>query len=223
MINYIPNLLNGLFITIILTVASISIGFVLAVLLTICNFAENYLLKKISQVMILFFTGTPLLVQIFLIYYGIPQFEWIRNSPLWIILQSPMACAIIALSLNTACYTAVLLIGAIHSVPKNEVDACRAIGMSKSLAFRRIIFPRAFKIAVPAYSNEVIMILKGTSLASTITILDLMGVTQQMIAQTYEVVPLYLLAGFLYLLLNSIIIFAFHYIYRWSFVPSKAK
>ena len=86
------------------------------------------------------------------------QFEWIRDSVLWLIFRDPLSCAIIALSLNSACYTTVLLQGAIQSVPRNEVAATQAIGMRKWLAFRRIIFPRAFRIAIPAYSNEVIMI-----------------------------------------------------------------
>lgn len=219
MIDYIPDLLSGLWITIILMMGSLVIGLILAITLTICSLTENLIVKQMADAIIFFFTGTPLLVQIFLIYFGSGQFDWVRTSFLWFILQSPMSCALIALSLNTACYTTVLLKGAIHSVPKNEIDACKAIGMSKWLAFRRVIFPRAFRIAVPAYSNEVIIILKNTSLASTITILDLMGVTQQIIAQTYNVASLYLIAGAIYLLLNAIIIFAFRYLYRWSHVP----
>src|SRR3989338_8563956 len=163
--------------------------------------------------------GTPLLVQIFLIYYGVGQFEWIRNSVLWIILREPMACAIIAFSFNTACYTTIILKGAIHSVPRNEIDACHAMGMSKWQAMRRIIFPRAFRIALPAYSNEVLIILKSTSLASTITLLDLMGVTQQLISETYDTVTFYVIAGVIYLLLNAIITSIFMFLQRWARVP----
>jgi His/Glu/Gln/Arg/opine family amino acid ABC transporter permease subunit len=201
--------------------ASVSVGLVLAILMTICSYSENFFLRKSVAILVFFIRGTPLLVQIFLIYYGAGQFEWIRNSPLWFILREPMACAIIALSLNSACYTTILLQGAIQSVPKNEIAACHAIGMPKWLAFRRIIFPRAFRLAIPAYSNEVIMILKGTSLASTITLLDLMGMTQQLIAETYATVPFYLIAAGIYLVLNGIITGIFRILLRWSAIPQQ--
>lgn len=205
MMTYLPQLASGLMITIILMLASLVIGLGLAVLMTMVSYSENFILKKIIELVVFFIRGTPLLVQIFLIYYGTGQFEWIRNTPFWLIFREPMACAIIALSLNSACYTTILLQGAIQSVPKNEIDACSAIGMRKWLAFRRIIFPRAFRIAIPAYSNEVIMILKGTSLASTITLLDIMGVTQKLIAETYMTVEFYLVAALMYLALNAVI------------------
>lgn len=221
MLTYLPQLLSGLSITLILMLASVSMGLLLAVGMTMCSYSENIILKKIVDVFVFFIRGTPLLVQIFLIYYGAGQFEWIRASWLWWLLREPMTCAIIALSINSACYTTVLLQGAIRSVPKNEIAACEAIGMSKWLAFRRIIFPRAFRLAIPAYSNEVIMVLKGTSLASTITLLDLMGVTQQLITQTYDTVALYVMAGMLYLLLNAIITGVFRLLMQWSVVPQQ--
>ena len=209
LLSYLPDLLSGVYITLILMLASMLIGLTLAIAMTIGLFSETWLLKKPIELFLFFIRGTPLLVQIFLIYYGVGQFEWIRDSWVWPILREPMACAIIALSVNTACYTTVLLQGAIHSVPKNEMDACVAMGMSKWLAMRRIIFPRAFRIALPAYSNEVLMLLKSTSLASTITLLDIMGVTQQLIAQTYNTVELYLIAGAIYLLINAIVMLCF--------------
>lgn len=201
-LSYLPDLLNGLYLTLCLMAASTICGFSLAILMTICSYADNRLLNKTVDGLIFFIRGTPLLVQIFLLYFGAGQFESIRDSFLWPVLREPMWCAIIALSVNTACYTTVLFRGAIASVPKNEIAACEAIGMPKWLAFRRIIFPRAFRIALPAYSNEIVIILKGTSLASTITLMDLMGVTQELISQTYDTVSLYLIAGGFYLLIN---------------------
>lgn len=202
---YLPKLASGLSITLILMCSSIIMGFLFAVIMTAGLFSEIKLIRKSIEIFVFFIRGTPLLVQLFLIYYGLGQFEWIRESLFWIVLKEPMTCAIIALSINSACYTTILLQGAIQSVPKNEIAACHALGMSKWLAFRRIIFPRAFRLALPAYSNEIIMILKSTSLASTITLLDLMGVTQQLIAQTYETVELYLIAGMIYLIINTIL------------------
>lgn len=221
MLEYIPQFLSGLSVTLILMLASVSVGLVLAIIMTICTYSENFFFKKSVDVFVLFIRGTPLLVQIFLIYYGAGQFAWIRDSWIWFLLRDPMACAIIALSINSACYTTVLLQGAIRSVPQNEIAACEAMGMSKWLAFRRIIFPRAFRLAIPAYSNEVIMVLKGTSLASTITLLDLMGITQQLIAQTYATVELYIIAGVIYLILNAVITGVFKLLMRWSMIHQQ--
>ncbi len=208
---YLQSYLNGIGITLILMLAAIGIGLILAIAMTVISREGPYILKKCVNFFIFFIRGTPLLVQIFLIYYGAGQFEALRDSFFWIVFKTPMACAIIALSLNTACYTAIILMGAIQSVPKNEIDACDALGMSKSLALRRVIFPRAFRIALPAYSNEVLMILKSTSLASTITLLDVMGVTQQMVSATYDTVQWYLVAAVIYLLLTGVITCAFNH------------
>ncbi|RDI42558.1 ABC transporter permease [Aquicella lusitana] len=221
LIAYLPDLLSGLSVTLTLMLASVAAGLVLAVLMTLCSISENIFLQKPVNLFIFFIRGTPLLVQLFLVYYGLGQFEWIRHSFLWIALREPTVCAIIALSVNTACYTSILLKGAIHSVPKSEIAACEALGMSKWLALRRIILPRAFRIALPAYSNEVIIVLKCTSLASTITLLDLMGVTQQLIAQTYDTITLYLLAGTLYLSLNAVIISVFKIVERGCRIPTQ--
>jgi arginine transport system permease protein len=216
MLIFLPQIAHGVFITLILMLSSLVLGLLLAVGLTMCSYADNYPLKKFVSLLVFFVRGTPLLVQIFLIYYGAGQFEWVRHSPLWLVLRDPMGCAIIAFSLNTACYTTIILQGAIKSVPSTEITACVALGMSKWLAFRRIIFPRAFQIAMPAYSNEVVMILKSTSLASTITLLDLMGVTQQLIQQQYASMGFYLFAGAIYLVLNMIISGVFRLIINYK-------
>jgi His/Glu/Gln/Arg/opine family amino acid ABC transporter permease subunit len=219
---YLPQLASGLSVTLILMLASLCAGLFFAIIFTIVSYSDTFFLKKCVDLLVFFIRGTPLLVQIFFIYYGAGQFEWIRSTFLWTILREPMACAIIALSLNSACYTTILLQGAIQSVPKNEIAACEAIGMRKWLAFRRIIFPRAFRLAIPAYSNEVIMILKGTSLASTITLLDVMGMTQQLIAETYSTVEFYLIAALIYLILNGIITGIFRILLHWSVVPQQS-
>jgi len=218
-ISMLPDLLHGLMITLELMLSALAIGLMLAISMTVASRSDIYLLRALVSCVVFFVRGTPLLVQLFLIYYGLGQFEWLRESFLWIVLREPMACAIIALSINSACYTTILLQGAINSVPKNEIAATEAIGMSKWLALRRIIFPRAFRIALPAYSNEVIMILKSTSLASTITLLDVMGVTQELISQTYQPVECYLLAGVVYLILNGVVMGVFKGLMKWKRVP----
>jgi arginine transport system permease protein len=204
--DYLPDFAHGLMVTVGLMSCALALGIVFALLLTFLSLSKYAWLHAPVNCFVFFMRGTPLLVQIFLIYYGSGQFDWLKASPLWVILREPFACAVIAFALNTSAYTTVLLKGAIASVPENEIAACHALGMSKPLMLRRIIFPRAIRIVLPAYSNEVIMMLKGTSLASTITLLDIMGVTNQVIAKTYATLQFLCIAGVLYLCLNVIIV-----------------
>ena len=206
LLDYVPDFLHGLMVTIGLMSCALALGILLALCMTLAVISKCSFMRAPVNAFVFFMRGTPLLVQIFLIYYGSGQFDWLKASPLWVVLREPFACAVIAFALNTAAYTTVLLKGAIASVPENEVAACHALGMSRPLMLRRIIFPRAIRIALPAYSNEVIMMLKGTSLASTITLLDLMGVTNQVIAKTYATMEFLCVAGVLYLGLNVIIV-----------------
>ncbi len=214
-------LLSGMTITLVLMLAALGIGLSLAIGMVVARVLDNRVINKLIDGVVFCICGTPLLVQLFLIYYGLGQFAFIRDSLAWVVLREPMGCAIITLAINTACYTYVLLQGALRSVPQNEVAACDALGMSKWLALRRILLPRAFRIALPAYSNEVIMILKSTSLASTITLLDLMGVTQALIAQSYAMTTYYLIAGACYLALNVFVISVFHYLQKRYAVPTR--
>lgn len=214
MTTHLASLLSGTFITIALTIGSLIIGACAAIFLTLGSLSQRWYLKIPINCYLFFIRGTPLLVQFFLIYFGSSQFEFIRNSFLWVILEKPFGCALIALAINTSAYTTVLFRGGVMSVPKGEVEACKALGMSWFTMMRRIILPRAFRIVLPAYSNEVILVLKGTSLASTITLLDLMGVTRSIIAETYQAIYYLSLAGAIYLLLNLIIISAFRYAER---------
>lgn len=213
-IDFIPQLASGLGTTILLMLSALAVGTVLALFMTLGMISKHPWLALPIHAFVFFMRGTPLLVQIFLIYFGLGQFEWLRDTPLWLILREPFACAVIAFALNTSAYTTVLFKGALDSVPHGEVVACQALGMSRGLMLRHIIIPRAIRMALPAYSNEVIMILKGTSLASTITILDLMGVTDEIISQTYQTLPYLCLAGVIYFALNALIISIFRMLER---------
>jgi arginine transport system permease protein len=209
---YIPQLLKGILITLELTGLSLFIGLVLALFLTLLVNSRFLLLRGVVHLFLFIFRGSPLLVQIFLIYYGIGQWHWIQSTVLWVVLKTPMGCATLALALNTAAYTTVLLKAGIQSIPFGEIEACYALGFATWKMYSRIILPRAIRIAWPAYSNEVVIVLKGTSLVSTITIMDLMGVTQHLIDMTYETIPLLILAGVIYLLLNSLIMGLFGWV-----------
>lgn len=209
-----PECLTGLLITLKLMILSLAIGLGLALIFTLLSETNRAYFKAPVNALVFMIRGTPLLVQIFIIYYGSGQWAWLHHTFLWEVLKRPFGCAVLALALNTGAYTSVLLRGAIHSIPSGEIEACQALGFSRWQMISRIILPRAFRIALPAYSNEVIMILKGTSLASTITLMDLMGVTTHWIAMTYQTIPLLIVAGVIYLALNGIIIGIFRLVER---------
>jgi polar amino acid transport system permease protein len=205
-----PKLLSGALLTLELLALALIAGVLLAVPTALMRVSERPWLRVPAYAYIFFFRGTPLLVQIFLVYYGFGQFEAVRDSILWPVLREAFWCAVIAFALNTGAYTAEILRGAIMAVPAGEVEAARAFGMSPALAYRRIILPRAAGIALPAYGNEVILMLKGTALASTITLLDLTGMARTIIARTYTPVEIFLAAGAIYLALT----FAFTRVWR---------
>jgi polar amino acid transport system permease protein len=213
-IEYFPRLLEGAWVTVQLVVLSGVLGLAIAVPLAMLRVSDRLAVRALPWAYIYFFRGTPLLVQIFLVYYGLGQFEWIRESVLWVVLSKAYWCAIIAFTLNTSAYTAEILRGAIQAVPNGEIEAARALGMSRRTTWRRIVLPRAFRIALPAYSNEVILMLKGSALASTITLLDLTGAAQTIIARTYTPLEIFLAAGVLYVLLTFVILSGFRAVER---------
>ncbi|MDZ7809774.1 MAG: ABC transporter permease [Arhodomonas sp.] len=209
-----PELLAGAWLTIELVFVSGVLGLIIAVPMAIARASGNMAVRALPWLYIYFLRGTPLLVQIFLVYYGLGQFEAIRESFLWPVLREAYWCAIIAFTLNTSAYTAEILRGAIQSVPEGEVEAARALGMGRMATWRRIVLPRAFRIALPAYSNEVILMLKGSALASTITLLDLTGAARTVIAKTYTPLEIFLAAGVLYVLITFLIVGAFRLVER---------
>ena len=214
MVDSVPQLLGGAVVTLELVGLALLVGMVLAVPLALMRTARSPLLWMPVYGYIFYFRGTPLLVQIFLTYYGLGQFESVRESFIWPIFREAYWCAIIAFSLNTAAYTAEIFRGAIQAVPPGEVEAARAVGMSRSLQLRRIVLPRAFRLALPAYSNEVILMLKGSALASTITLLDITGVARTIVSNTFAPYEIYITAGLIYLIMTFAITRVFHFLER---------
>lgn len=170
-----PLFWKGLQNTLMLLVLSLVIGGFLAIPLAIIRANRVPVLNSIAFGFIYFVRGTPLLVQLYVIYYGLSQFEAVRDSALWVILREPWWCALISFSIGTAAYTAEIFRGAIEDTPRGEVEATIAAGMSPMLAYRRIILPSAFRRALPAYGNEVIFNLHTTVIASTVTVIDVLG------------------------------------------------
>jgi polar amino acid transport system permease protein len=206
-------LLNGVWLTIALLALSSLIAIVLAVPLSLARAAGTGWAGRLAYAYTYLFRGTPLLTQLFLIYYGLAQFDWVRASALWPILRDPWPCALIALSLNMAAYVAEVLRGGILGVPAGEREAAVALGMAPTLLYRRIILPRAFGIALPAIGNEVIIQLKCTALVSTITLLDITGVARRIVSRTYSTDALFI-AGAVYLILTWTLTRAFRLLER---------
>ena len=197
-----PKLLGGMTLTLQLVGLSLALGLVLAVGIALMRLSGNWPLVTFTRAYVFVFRGTPLLVQIFLIYFGLAQFEAVRESIACIILKEPFWAAIIALTLNTAAYTSEIFRGGIQAVPYGEIEAAKACGMSRTLIYRRIIIPQAFRQALPAYGNEMILMVKASSLVSTITLLEVTGIARSIIAQTYSPVEVFIVAGIIYLAIN---------------------
>lgn len=213
-----PELLEGAWLTIQITALAVVIGLGLAIPLGILRLSRNPLLQAPVYAFVFFFRGTPLLVQLFLIYYGSGQFvHELRAVGLWDAFREAYFCGVLTLTLNTAAYTAEILRGAIQGVPHGEVEAARACGMRGILLYRRIIMPKAVRLAWPAYTNEVIFLLQATSLVSIITLMDITGVASKVAARSFAFYELYLTAAVMYLILVYALLFVFKRIeYRIS-------
>ncbi|PTU74599.1 ABC transporter permease [Pseudomonas mangrovi] len=232
-----PRLFEGALLTLELVGISVVVGLILALPLGIARASGNIWIGALPYVYIFFFRGTPLLVQLFLLYYGLSQFDSVRESAIWAGshvqttldlgfhrwaldftipgLREPFVCAVVTMTLHTAAYIAEIIRGAIRAVPQGEIEAARALGMSYAQSMRHIILPRAARIGLPAYSNEVILMLKASALASTITLMELTGMAQTIISRNYLSTEIYFAAGLFYLLISFVLVQAFRLLERW--------
>jgi octopine/nopaline transport system permease protein len=207
-------LIKGVPLTLGLAALSLSVGFMLAVLVAAATANPVRPLRWLAQAHVEVFRGTPLLVQIFLIYYGLGQIAALRESVLWPILREPWWCAVLALALNTSAYTAEIIRGAVQAVPPGEVEAARACGMSGFLLRRRIIWPIAIRHGLPIYGSEVILMVKATALASIITLTEVTGIAHKLIATTYRVMEIFVVSGAIYLAMTFLLSLAISAIER---------
>ena len=182
MLNSLPRLLYATITTIELLISSLIIGVILAVILSIMRISKNKFLFYFSYIFSNLFRGTPLLVQIFIIYYGLGQIEYLRSTILWVFFKEPFGCAMFALSLNTAAYTSEILRSAFETVKVGYIEAGQSLGLSKEKIFYKIKIPIAIRQSLSAYGNEIILLMKGTALASTVTLMDLTGVAKNIIS-----------------------------------------
>lgn len=208
-------LLGGLPLTFQLVSVSLAAGFVLAILVALARLSPVPPLRWLAASYVFLFRGTPLLVQVFLIYYGLSQFPEIRQSFLWPFLRQPYWCAILAFTLNTGAYGGEIIRGGIQSVPWGQVEAARVCGMSGWLLLRRIVLPIGLRQALPAYGSEMILMVKATSLASIITLMEVTGIAQKLISETYRAVEIFICAGAIYLTINFVLTRAVHWLEFW--------
>ena len=205
MVSSFPKLLNATLVTLKLLSLSLIFGLMLGLFFAILRLNKNIFLNKFSYFYSYVFRGTPLLVQIFIIYFGLGQIEFLRSSFLWIILKEPYWCAIIAFSLNTGAYTSEILRSAFETINKGFIEAGDSLGISKKIIFYKIQIPIAIRQSLPAYGNEIILMLKGTSLASTVTLMDLTGVAKYIISTTFKPIEVFIVTGGIYLFMTFII------------------
>ncbi len=196
-----PKLLTGLGLTIELLLLSSFIGLALAIITLSMRISGHWILMAPAITYIYIFRGTPILVQIFVIYYGLPQFEFIRTGIFWPFLREPFWCCILALSLNAGAYVSEILRGGILGVEKGLLEAASALGISKLQRFIYITSPIAIRLSLPAYSNDIISMTKATALASTVTLLDMTGVARTIVAQTFAPYEIFVSAAIIYLVI----------------------
>ena len=205
MINSFPKLLNAAVITLKLLSVSLIIGLFIGLFFAILRLNKNIFINRFAYGYSYVFRGTPLLVQIFIIYFGLGQIEYLRSTILWVILKEPYWCAIIAFALNTGAYTSEILRSAFQTIKPGIIEAGKSLGISNVIIFYKIQIPIAIRQSLPAYGNEIILMMKGTSLASTVTLMDLTGVAKYIISTTFKPIEVFIVAGGIYLFMTFII------------------
>ena len=214
MINSFPKLLNATLITLKLLSASLFFGLFIGLLFAVLRMNKNPIVTKFAYAYSYVFRGTPLLVQIFIIYFGLGQIEYLRSTILWVVLKEPYWCAIIAFALNTGAYTSEILRSAFQTIKPGFIEAGKSLGISSKIIFYKIEIPIAIRQSLPAYGNEIILMLKGTSLASTVTLMDLTGVAKYIISTTFKPIEVFIVAGSIYLFMTFLVHTTIKYLER---------
>ena len=210
--------LSGLDNTILLLLISLPLGFVLALLFALARVSKITLLSRTIASYIFVIRGTPLLVQIYLIYFGLGSVKFIRESFLWYALKEPFWCGVIALTINTVAYGAEIFRGGIQSIEKSQVESGLSLGFGKFLLLRKIILPIAIRKVLPSYGNELILMVKATSLVSLTTYMEMTGIARKIMAKTFAPVEAFIAAGILYLFLNFLMVQFVKYL-EWKYNP----
>ena len=205
MITSLPKLLGAAVVTLKLLSLSLFFGIFIGLFFAILRLNKNPVINKFAYGYSYVFRGTPLLVQIFIIYFGLGQIEYFRSTFLWAVFKEPYWCAIIAFALNTGAYTSEILRSAFQTIKPEMIEAGKSLGISNKIIFYKIQMPIAIRQSLPAYGNEIILMMKGTSLASTVTLMDITGVAKYIISTTFKPIEVFIVAGSIYLFMTFII------------------
>jgi arginine/ornithine transport system permease protein len=210
-----PDMARGLLTNILLTFITLAIGLFTSVLVTLARMSKNRLVSGVAGAYVVFFRGAPLLILLYLVYYGFGQIAAVRNGPLWLIFGSAFSCAIIGLVLNHTAFMVEVVRGALEAVPAGLIEASKALGISPRQTFLRIRLPLAMRYGLKAYQNEVVMFAKGTAVVSTITVNDLASVANSVFETTYDPFTPILTAALLYWIFVNVIRLGFLKIDRY--------
>tara|TARA_B110000914_G_C15388218_1_gene411124 strand:+ start:42 stop:698 length:657 start_codon:yes stop_codon:yes gene_type:complete len=200
-----PKLLSAAVVTLKLLSLALFFGLIIGLVFAILRINKNPIINKFAYGYSYVFRGTPLLVQIFIIYFGLGQIEYFRTTFLWVIFKEPYWCAIIAFALNTGAYTSEILRSAFETIKPGIIEAGKSLGISNNIIFYKIQIPVAIRQSLPAYGNEIILMMKGTSLASTVTLMDITGVAKYIISTTFKPIEVFMVAGGIYLFMTFLI------------------
>ena len=211
-------IMNALDQTLYLLMISLPLGFFLSLIFAFGRVSKNIFISKTISSYIFVVRGTPLLVQIYLIYFGLGSVKAIRESFLWVVLKEPFWCGVVALTINTVAYGSEIFRGGIQSVTRGQIESGKSLGFSLIELYRRIIFPIALRNVLPAYGNELILMVKATSLVSLTTYMEMTGIARKLMAKTFAPVEAFLAAGILYLFLNFLMIQFIKYL-EWKYNP----
>ena len=211
-------ILNALDQTLLLLLASLPIGFILSLIFALGRISKNKFFSKIVEYYIFIIRGTPLLVQIYLIYFGLGSVKAIRESFLWIVLKEPFWCGVLALTINTVAYGSEIFRGGIQAVPQGQIESGKSLGFTRIGLLRKIIFPIALRRVLPTYGNELILMVKATSLVSLTTYMEMTGIARRIMAVTWAPVEAFIAAGLLYLFLNFLMVQFIKYL-EWKYNP----
>lgn len=226
-----PEFWRGLWVTLELTGLALLFGFFVAIPLAVMRLSKNPLVSVPVAAYTYFFRGTPMLVQLLLVYYGASQWQWMRDAweaehPLWSWFREPFFCALLTFGLNTCAYTVEILAGSMRNTPHGEMEAAKAMGMSRMQSLRRIVIPAALRRMIPAYSNEVILMLQGSAIASAVTLMDLTGAARNVYSRHFAPFEAFAFAGLIYLVLTFVLVGLFKLAeHRWlvHLAPRKAQ
>lgn len=196
-------MLGGVPVSLELSAISLSCGFFLAIMVAGMRLSNVVWARRAAQAYVYVLRGTPLILQIFFVYYGLGQLEFIRESWVWYFFREAMFCAIFGLTLNTSAYGSEIIRAGLQSVSPGFIEAATALGMTRWQRLRLIVFPLALRQMLPAYGNELVAMIKGTAIASTITIMEITGIAREIVSETYQPIEVFLAAGVIYLALTA--------------------